>query len=174
MLYPAKTQYGSPRVSDLSKLMMSAFISKCHKNAIKQIFDKNVMSLGFKYHQESSDRHMDQESKYCANYWQLNAMWRQQNKFLLFTPISIENSHIWSIVMTFGYLKTDSTKLTNYRREIQKVIEVFTFSPWCNIIGGLCQNWPFSNSILKLRSKLISHQRASNKTVKSLNRCFQS
>ena len=35
-------------------------------------------------------------------------------------------------------------------------------------------NWLFPNSILKLRSRLISHQRASNKGVKSLNRCFQS
>ena len=35
-------------------------------------------------------------------------------------------------------------------------------------------NWPFPNSILKLRPRLISHQRASNKDVKNLNRCFQS
>ena len=35
-------------------------------------------------------------------------------------------------------------------------------------------NWPFPNSILKLRPRLISHQRASNKGVKILNRCFQS
>ena len=35
-------------------------------------------------------------------------------------------------------------------------------------------NWPFPNSILKLRPRLISHQRASNKGVKSLNRWLQS
>ena len=35
-------------------------------------------------------------------------------------------------------------------------------------------NWPFPNSILKLRPRLISHQCASDKGVKNLNRCFQS
>ena len=38
----------------------------------------------------------------------------------------------------------------------------------------LDDNRPFPNSIMKLRPRLISHQHASNKGVKSLNRCFQS
>ena len=35
-------------------------------------------------------------------------------------------------------------------------------------------NWPFPNSILKLSPRLISLQRASNKGVEILNRCFRS
>ena len=33
-------------------------------------------------------------------------------------------------------------------------------------------NWPFPNSIFKLRPRLISHQRASNKGVESLKKMF--
>ena len=39
---------------------------------------------------------------------------------------------------------------------------------WC------MQTWPFPNFILKLSPRLISRQRASDKGVKILNRCFQS
>ena len=58
-----------------------------------------------------------------------------------------------------------------------------SFVHWLNTEdknGKFCEsqiylyNRPFPNSILKLRPKLISHQRASNKGVKSLNRCFPS
>ena len=44
-------------------------------------------------------------------------------------------------------------------------------APGGSVLNG---NWPLPNSTLKLRPRLISHQRASNKSVKSLNRCFQS
>ena len=40
------------------------------------------------------------------------------------------------------------------------------------IYGRQTSNWPFPNSILKLRPRLISHQRASNKGVKIMNRWF--
>ena len=37
------------------------------------------------------------------------------------------------------------------------------------LLHSILNNWPFPNSILKLRPRLISHQRAPNKGVKSLN-----
>ena len=30
-------------------------------------FNKTVMNIGYHYHQGSTNRHMDQESKYCGN-----------------------------------------------------------------------------------------------------------
>ena len=38
--YPAKTQNGSPIITDLSKVLMSAFILKCHKILMMSLFYK--------------------------------------------------------------------------------------------------------------------------------------
>ena len=65
-LHPAKTQNGSPRIINLSKMLMSAFILKCHKMLLISHFYRNVMYTGYHYHQESTNRHMDQESKYIV------------------------------------------------------------------------------------------------------------
>ena len=66
-LYPAKTQNGSPRITDLSKMLMSAFILKCHKMLLMSHFYKTVMNIAYYYHQGSSSRHTDQASRYCGN-----------------------------------------------------------------------------------------------------------
>ena len=58
---------------------------------------------------------------------------------LLFTPISIESSQFWRIWMTFNHLKTNFTKLADYRLEFDKLFFFYFFfcfffsSPWCNI-----------------------------------------
>ena len=44
-----------------------AFISKYHKMLLISHFDKTVMTIGFFYYQRSTtNRQMDQESKYCG------------------------------------------------------------------------------------------------------------
>ena len=64
-LYPAKTQNGSPRITDLSKKLTSGFILKCHKMLLINHFNKTVMNIAYYYSQGSTNRHMNQESKYC-------------------------------------------------------------------------------------------------------------
>ena len=48
-LYPAKTQNGSSRITDLSKMLMSAFTLKCHKMLPISHFNKTVMNIDY-YH----------------------------------------------------------------------------------------------------------------------------
>ena len=76
------------------------------------------------------------------------------------------------------YMKSISTVLWPLEGGVG--YELFT-SKWSNsdssssgFLSSNWLNWPFPNSILKLRPRLISHQRASNKAIKILNRCFQS
>ena len=54
-------------------------------------------------------------------------MWRHQNRFLIFKPVSIENSQFLRKWMTFIRLKTNCTKSAHYRLKIRKVIEFFDF-----------------------------------------------
>ena len=49
-LHPAKTQNGSPRITDLSNMLMSACILKCHKMLLIGHFDKTVMKIGYYDH----------------------------------------------------------------------------------------------------------------------------
>ena len=67
LAYPEKTQNGSPRITDVSKMLMSASISKCHKMLLMSHFNKTVMNIGYYHHQEYANRDMDQEFKYCGN-----------------------------------------------------------------------------------------------------------
>ena len=48
-------------------------------------------------------------------------------RFLLFSPVSIENSHFWCMWMMLNHMKTNSTKLAHHRLKIRKVIEFFQF-----------------------------------------------
>ena len=43
LLYPAKTQNVNPRITDLFKMLISAFIFNCHKMLLISHFDKTVM-----------------------------------------------------------------------------------------------------------------------------------
>ena len=54
-------------------------------------------------------------------------MWRYQNRFLLFTPVSMKNFQLWSMWMTLNHQKTNFAKFVLYRPKIQKVIEFFEF-----------------------------------------------
>ena len=75
-LYPAKRQDGSCGITDLlSKILMSAYILKYHKMLLMSHLNKT----DHYYHQGSTNRHMDQESKYCENYRQLNGYWLSQD-----------------------------------------------------------------------------------------------
>ena len=65
-MYPAKTQNDSPRITDFSEMLMSAFILKRHKMLLISHLNKTVMNIGYYYQQGSTNRHMDQESK-CWN-----------------------------------------------------------------------------------------------------------
>ena len=49
-LCPAKTQNDSPRITDLSKMLTSAFISKCHKMLVMRHFYKTVMNISDEYY----------------------------------------------------------------------------------------------------------------------------
>ena len=53
-------------------MLMSAFILKCHKMLLMSRFDKTVMNIGYYYHQGSTNRHVDQESKYYGNKRQIS------------------------------------------------------------------------------------------------------
>ena len=50
-LYPAKTQNGSPRITDWSKMLMSASTLKCHKMLLVSHFYKIVINIGHYYPQ---------------------------------------------------------------------------------------------------------------------------
>ena len=126
--YPAKTQDDNCRTTDLSKMMMSAFILEWYKMLLISDSNKTVINISYYYHQGSIKRHMDQESKYCGNEISCDVI----KTDFLFTHISIENSQFWCILMMFNHLKTISTKFTHNMPKIRKVIEFFTFSPWCN------------------------------------------
>ena len=53
---------------------VSIYNLKCHKMLSMSHFDKTVMNIGYYHHQGSTNRHMDQESKYCGNKRQLNVV----------------------------------------------------------------------------------------------------
>ena len=53
-------------------------------------FDKSVMNMGYYYYQESTDRHMDQESKYCGNERQLIVIRRHQADFCYSPPSQLK------------------------------------------------------------------------------------
>ena len=45
-LHPAKTQNCSPKITDLSKMLMSTFTSKRHKMLLMSHYDETVINIG--------------------------------------------------------------------------------------------------------------------------------
>ena len=75
-------------------MLTSAFTLKCHTMLLIRHLYKTVMNIGYYYHQGSTNRHMDQQSKYCGNQRQLNVIRRHQNRFLLLMSQSIPTRYI--------------------------------------------------------------------------------
>ena len=72
-------------------------------------FDKLVTNIGYYYHQGPTDRHVDEESKYCGNERQLNACDVIKTDFCYLPPSQLEIQ---------SPMRTISTKFAHYRRKI--------------------------------------------------------
>ena len=95
----------------------------------KSHFDKTVMTISHFYcHGSTTNRHMDQESKYCGNWRQLNIMWRHQNRFCFVAPSELK---ILSFEAWRSRLILQSSLTTDFK--FGKLLSFLTYSPWCNI-----------------------------------------
>ena len=65
--------------------------------------------------------------KVCQVPLKMHIKYTRFYRFLLFTPVSIENSKFRTISMTFNHIKTNSAKLAHYRFKIRKVLSFSYF-----------------------------------------------
>ena len=91
-------------------------------------FDKTVMNTGYYFHQGSTNRPIDQESKYCEN--ELTTIkchvTSQRHIFAIYPRLN------WTFPILKHFddvqsLKTNFTKFAHHRLQIRKVIEFFDF-----------------------------------------------